>query len=95
MKDEKPTAPLEERNVKIRVTRLSNGYYQMPSGHEPTHPFPKAFFEEFERQGYIHWKTHEVDERPYRKAKFQQHLADRLTQIVAAKHANTDTELKD
>jgi hypothetical protein len=90
MKNEKPTAPFEERNVKIRVTRLSNGYYQMPRGHEPAHPFSKAIFEEFERTGCIHWKTHEIDELPYRKAKFQQHLADRLAQIVVAKHANIE-----
>ena len=93
MKNEKPTVPIEERNVKIRITRLPNGYYQMPRGHEPAHPFPQTLFEEFERAGSIHWKTHEIDELPYRKAKFQQHLADRLTQVVAAKHANI--ELKD
>lgn len=90
MKNEKPTVPIEERNVKIRITRLPNGYYQMPRGHEPAHPFPQTLFEEFERAGSIHWKTHEIDELPYRKAKFQQHLADRLAQVVVAKHANTE-----
>ena len=95
MKDEKTQfeIPLEERNVKIRITRLANGWYQFPKGHGPETPVPPQVFEDFERSGGVHWKTHEIDERPYRKYRFNQHLNERLAQIVVAKHNNT--ELKD
>ena len=95
MKDEKTQfeIPLEERNVKIRITRLANGWYQFPKGHGPETPVPPQVFEDFERSGGVHWKTHEVDDRPYRKYRFNQHLNERLAQIVVAKHNNT--ELKD
>jgi len=95
MKDEKTQfeIPLEERNVKIRITRLANGWYQFPKGHGPETPVPPQVFEDFERSGGVHWKTHEIDDRPYRKYRFNQHLNERLAQIVVAKHNNT--ELKD
>ena len=94
-KDEKTQfeIPLEERNVKIRITRLANGWYQFPKGHGPETPVPPQVFEDFERSGGVHWKTHEIDDRPYRKYRFNQHLNERLAQIVVAKHNNT--ELKD
>ena len=94
-KDEKTQfeIPLEERNVKIRITRLANGWYQFPKGYGPETPVPPQVFEDFERSGGVHWKTHEVDDRPYRKYRFNQHLNERLAQIVVAKHNNT--ELKD
>lgn len=95
MKDEKTQfeLPLEERDVKIKITRLANGWYQFPKGYGPETPIPPEFFEDLERSGGVHWKTHEIDERPYRKFKFNQHLNERLAQIVVAKHNNT--ELKD
>ena len=93
MKDEKFRTPTEERNVKIRVTRLSNGFYEFPHGFGPEVPIAPDLFRDLERSGEIHWKTHEVDERPYRRARFQQHLSDRLAEIVTAKH--NDIELKD
>ena len=95
MKDEKTQfeIPLEERNVKIRITRLANGWYQFPKGYGPETPVPPQVFEDFERSGGVHWKTHEIDDRPYRKYRFTQHLNERLAQIVVAKHNNT--ELKD
>jgi|21_taG_2_1085346.scaffolds.fasta_scaffold01924_4 hypothetical protein len=95
MKDEKTQfeLPLEERDVKIKITRLANGWYQFPKGYGPETPIPPQVFEDFERSGGVHWKTHEIDERPYRKFKFNQHLNERLAQIVVAKHNNT--ELKD
>ena len=94
-KDEKTRfeIPLEERNVKIRITRLANGWYQFPKGYGPETPVPPQVFEDFERSGGVHWKTHEIDDRPYRKYRFNQHLNERLAQIVVAKHNNT--ELKD
>ena len=94
-KDEKTQfeIPLEERNVKIRITRLANGWYQFPKGYGPETPVPPQVFEDFERSGGVHWKTHEIDDRPYRKYRFNQHLNERLAQIVVAKHNNT--ELKD
>ena len=93
MKDDKHTIPPKERNVKIRVTRLSNGYYSFPQGTGPEVPIPAELFRDLEVSGEVHWRTHEIDERPYRKARFQMHLGDRLAQIVTAKH--NDTELKD
>ena len=95
MKDEKTQfeIPLEERNVKIRIIRLANGWYQFPKGHGPETPVPPQVFADFERSGGVHWKTHEIDDRPYRKYRFNQHLNERLAQIVVAKHNNT--ELKD
>ena len=95
MKNEKTQfeIPLEERNVKIRITRLANGWYQFPKGYGPETPVPPQVFEDFERSGGVHWKTHEIDDRPYRKYRFNQHLNERLAQIVVAKHNNT--ELKD
>ena len=95
MKDEKTQfeLPLEERDVKIKITRLANGWYQFPKGYGPETQIPPEFFEDLERSGGVHWKTHEIDERPYRKFKFNQHLNERLAQIVVAKHNNT--ELKD
>ena len=95
MKDEKTQfeLPLEERDVKIKITRLANGWYQFPKGYGPETPIPPEFFEDLERSGGVHWKTHEIDERPYRKFRFNQHLNERLAQIVVAKHNNT--ELKD
>ena len=85
--------PLEEKKTKIRITRLANGWYSFPQGTGPETPIPPEFFEDLERSGGVHWKTHEIDDRPYRKHKFNQHLNDRLAQIVVAKHSNT--ELKD
>ena len=95
MKDEKTQfeLPLEERDVKIKITRLANGWYQFPKGYGPETPITPQVFEDFERSGGVHWKTHEIDERPYRKFRFNQHLNERLAQIVVAKHNNT--ELKD
>ena len=92
-KNEKSKQPIEERNVKVRVIRLSNGWYEFPKGHGPDTPIPPQLFRDMETTGEVHWKTHEVDERPYRKARFNMHLNDRLAQIVAAQKSNT--ELKD
>lgn len=85
MKNDTPNRFFKREHAKVRIVRLENGLYKMPSGHEPAYPFPQKLFEEFEKSGYITAATHEVYDIPYRKARFQQHLADRLAQIEAAK----------
>ena len=93
MKDEKFKKLSEGRDAKIRVIRLSNGFYQFPHGVGPQTPIPPDLFRDLERTGGVSQETHEVDELPYRRARFQGHLSDRLAEIVTAKH--NDIELKD
>ena len=48
--------PLEEKETKIRITRLANGWYSFPKGTGPETPIPPEFFEDLERSGGVHWK---------------------------------------